>query len=259
MRLPFEKRRKGDWSVWIYQHRVGLMVTVVIYLVAAILFMSYRIILNPDANYSMMIELVNPQEKTETLTPEEQEAIKEIERIEEVRYERAMNRISNQNAEMNSGLKDDRGTRASDIYKDAERVQRELAAGKAAYEKSMADLEAMEKPKDQTPQSNRGESETRQDVLVKGNVTVSFNLEGRTGRYLHIPAYQCQGGGEVTIGITVNRSGKVIAASVDRATSTNDPCITDMAVQSALASSFSASSSAPEKQKGTITYLFVPQ
>ena len=259
LRLPFEKRRRNDWTVWIYRHRVGLLVTVVIYLLAAIIFMSYRIMLGPVDVYAKMFEMVDPeQEQPEELTPEQEEVLKEIERLEQMQYEQISNQISNQNAEFNAGLKDDKGTKAQEIYADAERVQREMNANRQAYEQGLADLETPSSSQ-RTEQSAKGDSEKKETSRVRGNVTVEYDLPGRTDRYLYIPAYECLEGGTVVVNITVDRNGKVLTADVSKATSTRENCIRDMAVKAARASYFDVSPTSPEKQKGTITYRFVPQ
>lgn len=47
-------------------------------------------------------------------------------------------------------------------------------------------------------------------------MTVSFSLTDpvRTSRSLNIPAYRCEGGGDVVVEITVNRAGEVVNARV---------------------------------------------
>ncbi len=122
-------------------------------------------------------------------------------------------------------------------------------------------MEKSAKPKDTEPKSNikSQEGKENQDAFVSGNVAASFILAGRTAVYIDIPAYKCQGGGRVVVNISVNRNGRVVAASVDRATSTSDKCILDEAVNSAKACRFSTSSTALDPQRGTITYTFVAQ
>ena len=69
-------------------------------------------------------------------------------------------------------------------------------------------------------------------------------------------AYQCEGGGEVVVGITVNPSGEVVAAKV---ASGGDDCMREAALEAARNSLFNIDDSAPARQSGTITYLFIPQ
>ena len=258
--LPFEQaRRRSDAGEWIYRHRVGLLVTVVLYLIAAILFVSYKIVVFENPTTTMYVDLVDPEEP-EQPEPEEQEK-KPVEEIDPGQYEQVMNRASDQNAKMDVTLKDDRGTQADKLLAEAERVQQELAAGQQAFRSGMDEIAAMSKrSKPQkaasTNKSDKSTSEN-QTVKVQGNVTVSYDLAGRTATYLHVPAYQCREGGTVVVGITVNRNGEVIGAEVEKASP--GECIAERALQAARASSFNADGSAPERQRGTITYVFVAQ
>lgn len=259
MRLPFDKHRRMDWTEWIYRHRVGLLVTVLIYLIGAILFISYRIVLNTPLQPVTYIELVDP-EQPEPEQPKPEEPKPNIEQLEQQQFEKVMNRRSNENAKLDAGLKDNSKSSASEVYKEAERVQEQLNAGKSAYEKGLAEIEASAKKSKTPPQTSNnpdGKSEKRERNKVQGNVVVSYNLPGRTDIFLHVPAYQCKGGGRVVIDITVNRNGRVTAATVSKETASADDCMREMATQSALASSFDTSTQ--DKQKGTITYTFVAQ
>lgn len=257
--LPFEARkRRSDAGDWVYRHRVGLLVTVVLYLIAAILFVSYKIVVYENPTTTMYVDLVNPEEP-ELPKPEEIKP-KPVEEIDPGSYERVMNRRSDQNAKMDASLKDDRGTQADKLLAEAERVQRELAAGQQAFRSGMDEIAEMSKrhkmPKS-TSSPSKSSSSQRRTVKVQGNVTVSYDLAGRTATYLHVPAYQCREGGTVVVGITVNRNGEVINASVEKASP--GECIAQRAVQAALASSFNADAGAPDRQRGTITYVFVAQ
>ena len=256
--LPFnDRRRRGDAGDWVYRHRVGLLVTVVLYLLVAILFVSYKIVVHENPTTTMYIDLVTPEEE-ELPKPEEQP--KPVEQIDPGYYERVMNRASDQNAKMDASLRDDRGTQADKLIEEAQRVQQEVAAGQQAFRSGMDEIAEMSRrhkmPKSSSS-SSRSSSSQRQTVKVQGNVTVSYDLEGRTATYLHVPAYQCREGGTVVVGITVNRNGEVISAAVEQASP--GECIAERAVQAARASSFNADAGAPERQRGTITYVFVAQ
>lgn len=257
--LPFEnRRRRGDAGDWVYRHRVGLLVTVVLYLIAAILFVSYKIVVLENPTTTMYVDLVNPDEpelpKPEEIKPEP------VEEINPGHYERVMNRMSDQNAKMDPSLKDDRGTQADKLLAEAERVQRELAEGRQAFRSGMDEIAEMSK-RHKMPQSTsspaKSSSSQRQTVKVQGNVTVSYDLAGRQATYLHVPAYQCREGGTVVVGILVDRNGVVKSATVEKASP--GECIADRAVKAAMASSFNADAGAPDRQRGTITYVFVAQ
>lgn len=175
--------------------------------------------------------------------------------------------------EFNTSLRDDKGTDAGQLAKEVERINRELAEGQARYEIGLREAEAAGRRGTSTATGGKSGStgssgggsggatknnEQRKEKS-KGDVFVSYELDARTDTYLHIPAYQCQYGGMVVVAIQVNRNGKVVSANVERSTSGQSDCIEKMALQSALASSFTSSGSAPDKQRGTITYRFVSQ
>ena len=63
-------------------------------------------------------------------------------------------------------------------------------------------------------------------------------------------------GGEVVVRITVNRAGEVTHASV---ASGGDDCMRESALRAARNSLFNIDNSAPARQTGTITYIFIPQ
>ena len=125
----------------------------------------------------------------------------------------------------------------------------------ARYETAKAKLEKLQAEK---AQREAKDGEKPSGVKQKGRVLVSYSLPGRTDVYLHTPAYQCEGGGEVTVAITVNRNGKVTAASL-KETTTSSNCINETAVTAARNSRFNVDGSAADRQSGTITYIFVPQ
>ena len=95
-------------------------------------------------------------------------------------------------------------------------------------------------------------------MKVKGRVTVSFSFTDpvRTSRLLIVPAYLCEGGGEVTVDVTIDRSGKVVAA---RVAAGGDECMRETALRAARASLFNIDQAAPARQTGTISYIFIPQ
>lgn len=93
----------------------------------------------------------------------------------------------------------------------------------------------------------------------KGKSNIHYNLANRYHISLAIPVYLAQGGGSVTVDIVVNRSGRVISANPRP-----NPAITEMIIfayakQAAEKTEFNADPSAPDKQSGTISYVFVSQ
>ncbi|MBR0111924.1 MAG: energy transducer TonB [Bacteroidales bacterium] len=150
-----------------------------------------------------------------------------------------------------SSLKDDRGTDAEQLYKDAERLQQELEGGveRAADEDDYV-----------APPDNPKKDDTKKtDEPYKGPSVVSYSLDGRKASHLSIPAYRCMGGGLVTVIITVDNAGNVVNAKVQEDVSSADACLRNFAVRAARLSKFSKSTTAPARQTGDIVYQFIPQ
>ncbi|MBK6540739.1 MAG: hypothetical protein IPG10_05595 [Flavobacteriales bacterium] len=102
--------------------------------------------------------------------------------------------------------------------------------------------------------------ETPPPTKVEGTATVSFQLKDRRLEDLDIPAYLCTGQGQVTILISVDRSGAVRKATVDKAnTRVSEECMSEYALLRAQEARFDRSATAPEVQEGTITFVFVRQ
>lgn len=151
-----------------------------------------------------------------------------------------------------AALKDDRGTDAEQLYKDAQRLQEELARGYEVQQDDVADPGPVAPPKKEEPKP--------QDTPVySGPSVVSYFLEGRKASHLPIPAYRCMGGGQVTVLITVDPGGTVTGAKVDEAVSSKDGCLRSFAIRAARLSKFSAKADAPPKQQGNIVYEFIAQ
>ena len=106
------------------------------------------------------------------------------------------------------------------------------------------------------------------DKRYEGQVTVSYQLQGRTHRKLPVPGYKCQVAGTVSIAITVSKNGRVSNARIDEVTilgnggqpfseSEADDCIAQAALESARASIFDAST--VESTSGRLNYRFLAQ
>jgi len=94
----------------------------------------------------------------------------------------------------------------------------------------------------------------------RGPTRIYYDLQGRNHTYLPIPIYKCQGSGKVVLLIEVNQRGNVENASVVEGQSTaSDDCLVETAIGTALVSRFESNLNAPKIQKGTLTYIFVAQ
>ena len=152
-----------------------------------------------------------------------------------------------------AALKDDRGTDAEQLYRDAERLAQELARGYEVKQEDYAD------PDIHTEQNTQPETTKEEAPVYSGPSIVSYWLEGRKASKLPIPAYRCMGAGQVTVLITVDPAGTVTAAKVDEAVSSKDGCLRSFAIRAARLSKFSAKADAPPKQGGNIVYEFIAQ
>ena len=147
-------------------------------------------------------------------------------------------------------LKDDRFKNPNQVYDEARELQRKLDASRAAAQREQgADEDAVSQ--DNLPDSNAPQ--------YKGPSVISYSLDGRKAISVPVPAYKCQGGGDVSVQIQVNRKGYVVSAAVIESVSSSDECLIRSAVAAAKRSRFRASSSAAEKQVGEIVYRFIAQ
>lgn len=109
---------------------------------------------------------------------------------------------------------------------------------------------------------------TEWDKRYDGQVTVSYDLDGRMHRTLPIPGYKCQVAGTVSITVTVSKDGRVSSAKIiavtvldafgqPRPESEADECIARSALESARASVFDAAM--VETKTGRLNYRFLAQ
>lgn len=115
-----------------------------------------------------------------------------------------------------------------------------------------------ETPKTQAPDKPTESQEMAANY--KGPTRIYYDLEGRNHLYLPIPIYLCQGSGKVSLSISVNQKGIVEEARVIPSESTtNDPCLVETAVSTAMMSKFNPDVKSQKIQRGTLTYHFVAQ
>jgi len=233
------------------ENRAGIYLTVIVHLSVLIILLLVQIGKQIGREESFVLDFSKQEElakQLERAIMQEKLEDKLNEMIEQAPSYRASDV---RNVAVNrSALKDDRGTDADQLYKDAERLQKELNAGNDIEEDPIEDAVDLNKP---APKKNTS------DKSYSGPSVVSYSLDGRKASHLNIPAYRCMGAGDVTVIITVNPQGHVIAVKVLEDVSTNDNCLRDYAIRAARLSKFSVSQSAPPKQNGTIVYKFIAQ
>ena len=120
LRLPFDNRREDPVS-WIYDNRVGLCVTIIVYLVLSIVFVSAKIGTSKRAvDETIYIDLGAVE-----LVSEELERLKEEVRRnnQNIDWNSIRNLSSNENA-LNENLEDEKGTNTSALNASAEATER---------------------------------------------------------------------------------------------------------------------------------------
>ena len=247
LRLPFDNRRE-DAGTWAYDHRIGLCVTLIAYLALMIVFVSSKIVVGARSHQQgMYVDLQSLAELEQEKARLERE-VRERRAQEEIDWRSIRNQASNENA-LNEKLRDDRGTNAAALNQAAAEAEARMQANREAYEQGLAEERAIRERR------GREDGSEHQDRKVKGRVTVSFSLTNpvRTSRWLEVPAYLCEGGGDVVVSVTVNRAGKVVGARVVEG---GDECMRESALRAARSSLFNIDETAPAKQTGTITYIF---
>lgn len=230
------------------EDRAGLYITVIVHLTVIIVLLLSQIGTAVSRENSFVLDF-SKQESVEKLRKELEMKQSVAERIDQMLASSAGEPIRNVAVDRGA-LKDDRGTDAEKLYADAEKLRQDLVDGqKTPDPDDVADISA---PKKEKPAENK-------ESTYKGPSVVSYQLDGRKASHLSIPAYRCMGGGEVTVIITVDPSGKVINAKVQEDVSSADQCLKDFAIRAARLSRFSSKPDAPARQMGNIVYSFIAQ
>lgn len=249
--------------------QLAIVVTATLHLIAILVFAISRLSFDPNKDWTYLKMSMKEYE-----IPKEVPKIEEIaipKNYEEVGLEQKKYSVAQTNKAVNQATdklsKGERDKISSDVDAEVERMAREASQSgffeKGKTEGSLTGSIAEEKPK----KKSEKKSGTKKGELDKGNLhdkatNISFYLKNRTEGAigLHNPVYVCQSGGKVVIDITVNRFGDVVSAKINNSkTEAQDHCLHEAAKQSALLSTFNEDLTAEEKQRGSITYVFVGQ
>jgi hypothetical protein len=235
------------------EDKIGIYITVIVHLTVIIILLVTQIGLSLKKEDGFVLDFSGQKRQTE-LQENKDKKVFEEEIGKKIDYLLSAGQPAShvKNIAVNRGeLKDDRNTDAKKLYKDAEQLEKDLKEGADVKDEGNDDdgtvnIDSSNKPED------KAES-------YKGPSVVSYMLEGRKASHLSIPAYKCLGGGEVTVIIGVDNSGKVIYAKVSDDVSSDDGCLRNFAVRAARMSRFTVSATAPARQMGNIVYSFIAQ
>ena len=234
--------------------RAGLYITVIFHLTVIIVLLLYQIDSTIRREESFVLDF-SKQEEIEQRQREEVFKEDISKRLDELIAAAQSSSAPVRNIATDASraqLKDDRGTDAEQLYRDAERLAQDLKRGQKDAIEEDAVEETVEMQHQQTPsEDNRKE--------YSGPSVLSYTLDGRKASHLPIPAYRCYGAGDVTVIITVNNAGQVVRAKVMEEISSTDNCLRSFAVRAARLSRFNAAPDAPANQTGEIVYRFIAQ
>ena len=237
----------------------GLLITVIFHLTVIVVLLLHQLDINRQREEVFVMDFTR-QEDLERQQKELEEQLEELKKQEDILKkleEKIANTPSSRSSVRNlavdaSGqLKDDRGTDADQLYKDAAELDAALKNGQKSAIQEDAQDETVELP---------GKGDKKEEAKeYSGPSVLSYTLDGRKATHLPIPAYRCYGGGQVTVIIFVNRNGDVMNAQINETVSANDKCLREYALRAARQSKFTKSSTAPERQAGEIVYQFIAQ
>lgn len=232
------------------EKKVGFYSTIIFHLVVLIIFLLTAIhgIVSEETSFVLDFSKLEEIEKIEKLEELKQQASKELDDLLSGRASNSYRNVAVDRS--NQPLRDDRFKNPNQVYDEARELQRKLDASRAA---------ALREQGSDDVASNNENLPKENAQQYKGPSVISYTLDGRKAISLPVPAYKCQGGGDVSVQITVNRKGYVVAAQVIESVSSSDECIVRSAIAAAKRSRFRASTTAPEKQVGEIVYRFIAQ
>jgi hypothetical protein len=240
---------------------VGILGTIIVHLIAAIIIMSFQIrSLKIQSRDMFEIEFL-AEEKTK-----EDEQLKEIplttiEKVlqgDEEMLNIARNLASKADPKVN---RDDYIDMVKEELIKSGKLDRNnyIDEQKKQAEKPDENLAFKDESKVKDDQDKPTESQEAA-ANYKGPTRIYYDLEGRNHTYLPIPIYKCEGSGKVALRIEVSQKGLVEKALVIAGESTtSDQCLIEAAVKAALITRFNSDMKAPKAQAGTLSYHFVSQ
>ena len=230
--------------------KAGLYITAIVHLAVIIILLLGQIGYAVQRENSFVLDFTK-QEEQERIEKQEELSRTALAQLEDLLAAARTQPVRNVTVNR-SQLKDDRNTDADQLYRDAERLAQDLKDGQHRQQDNPEDYV-------QDPVTPPSDTKPRKQETYSGPSVLSWSLDGRKATHLPIPAYRCVGAGEVTVIITVNNQGTVVDAKIDDGASSGDGCLRNFATRAARLSKFNASSTAPARQMGTITYLFIAQ
>jgi TonB family protein len=250
------ERIATQYFIFWNRHKVGILGTIVLNLVLAILFMVFELKSRPYIHDpSVLVDFDREYEIKPEPEPDEIRPILPKDAIDpKYEWEAIRNiAVDATKEDLNPGLTDEKNIDADELYQDAQRIRDQMKQNREMWE------EAQTSDAINIPNVEDKNVKPKEQGQFKGPSVISYFLEKRKALRLPVPAYKCEGGGRVVVDIEVLRDGTVSRASIDASNSVIDACMNAAAIDAAKSSLFNVGTSAPARQQGSITYLFVPQ
>ncbi len=241
---------------------VGILGTIIVHLIAGIVFMSFQLkSIQRDLSDEFEVEIASIEEKEdqEKLIELPATSIEKLLQGDEEMLNIARNLSNKSDVQINPD--DYIDMVKEELIKSGKLGQDNYIDEKKKLDKMDGD-ENMSYEKDPASEDESDIHDESQNMAAnyKGPTRIYYDLPGRTHRYLPIPIYKCQGSGKVVLLIEVNQKGIVEKATINsKESSTNEPCLIETALSTALISRFNSDLNSPKTQNGTLTYHFVAQ
>lgn len=259
--LPFGMEKQQDIGEAIYDRRVPIFISAIVYLALALIFVSSKIILQKEQTVAaIMVDLQEMEELVKELE-EAKELNEMLSQMQPDDGEPVRNVVSSEEGEESEPEQFRPAPTMSateDFMKHADEVEQRMRETREAYEQALMSQDEL---REEQREKAEFEDPRAKPIKVEGKVTVYYSLKkpSRTAVDLFVPAYQCRKGGRVVVDIVVATGGEVVSAVVAKAFSTDDWCMHETAIKAAYRSRFNVYPGAPPRQEGRIIYTFVPQ
>lgn len=242
---------------FIFRHIYGILGTIIVHLLLVILFMLIKLSTTyKERQEAIIIDFQSTPEEPEVIEMEVPDRIAEMYNNEAFWANIARNLANPAEEEF-------------DIDEYVDQIKQELLeSGEISEDNYLDELRRrLEEQSEAGETEFQGEDEEEKEktsaemaAAYSGPTRIYYSLEGRIHIRLPLPIYKCEGSGKVILDIIVNQRGAVVSATVNQdESSSDDYCLHEMARDAARRSRFNLDPSAPERQRGTLTYHFVAQ
>jgi len=254
--IPLQSMKKNEGRL------VGILGTVIFHLIAAIIFMSFKLrSVTVDKKDDFTVEFIEIEEDM----VEDQLIELPVSTVEKIlQGDAEMLNIARNLAnrpEVNIDPEDYIDMVKNELIKDGKLDENNyIDEQKRLNETNGDDNLSIEEAGGEDEKPDEPAESQKMAADYQGPTRIYYDLEGRIHTYLPLPIYKCRGAGKVVMRIEVSRNGIVESAQIIKDESTTDDiCLIETAVKTALISRFNADDNAAARQTGTLTYHFVAQ